>query len=52
MYGVNVEQVNTAIMASKPKNRSTKIKQLLLVEKRIYKKAIVKVAQGEINRFL
>jgi len=24
MYGVNVEQVNTAIMASKPKNRSTK----------------------------
>ena len=50
MYGVNVEQVNTAIMASKPKNRSTK-KAIVTGRKGIYKKAIVKIAQDEIIDF-
>lgn len=50
MYGVNVEEVNTAIIASKPKNRNTKT-QIISVENRASKKAIVKVAAGEIIDF-
>ena len=46
MYGVNVEEVNTAIIASKPKNRNTK-SRIISGRKSSYKKAIVKVAQGE-----
>ena len=46
MYGVNVEEVNTAIIASKPKNRNTKT-QIISGRKPSYKKAIVKVAAGE-----
>jgi large subunit ribosomal protein L23 len=46
MYGVNVEDVNTAVMPSKPKNRFTK-KAIISGKKGSYKKAIVKIAQGE-----
>ena len=46
MYGVNVEDVNTAVMPSKPKNRFTK-KAIVSGKKGSYKKAIVKIAQGE-----
>ncbi|MCB9032470.1 MAG: 50S ribosomal protein L23 [Chitinophagales bacterium] len=46
MYGVNVEEVNTAIMPSKPKSRYTK-KAILTGRKGAYKKAIVKIAEGE-----
>lgn len=46
MYGVNVEEVNTLIIASKPKNRNTKTR-VISGRKSSYKKAIVKVAQGE-----
>jgi large subunit ribosomal protein L23 len=46
MYGVNVEVVNTAIIASKPKNRNTK-SRIVSGRKPSYKKAIVKVAVGE-----
>lgn len=46
MYGVNVEVVNTAIIASKPKNRNTK-SRIVSGRKPSYKKAIVKVAAGE-----
>lgn len=46
MYGVNVEEVNTAIIASKPKNRNTKTR-VISGRKSSYKKAIVKVAKGE-----
>lgn len=46
MYGVNVEEVNTAVIASKPKNRNTKTR-IISGRKSSYKKAIVKVAKGE-----
>ena len=46
MYGVNVEEVNTSVMASKPKNRNTKTR-VISGRKGSYKKAIVKVAAGE-----
>lgn len=46
MYGVNVEEVNTAVMPSKPKNRFTK-KGIISGKKASYKKAVVKIAQGE-----
>ncbi len=46
MYGVNVEEVNTSVMASKPKNRNTKTR-VISGRKGSYKKAIVKVAKGE-----
>lgn len=46
MYGVNVEEVNTAIIASKPKNRNTKTR-IISGRKSSYKKAIVQVAKGE-----
>ena len=46
MYGVNVEEVNTLIIASKPKNRNTKTR-VISGRKSSYKKAIVKVAKGE-----
>lgn len=45
MYGVNVEEVNTLIIASKPKNRNTKTR-VISGRKSSYK-AIVKVAAGE-----
>ncbi len=50
MYGVIVEEVNTAIIASKPKNRNTKT-QIISGRKPSFKKAIVKVAAGEIIDF-
>ena len=50
MYGVNVEEVNTAIIASKPKNRNTKTR-IISGRKSSYKKAIVKVAKGEVIDF-
>jgi large subunit ribosomal protein L23 len=50
MYGVNVEEVNTLIIASKPKNRNTKTR-VISGRKSSYKKAIVKVAQGEVIDF-
>jgi large subunit ribosomal protein L23 len=50
MYGVNVEEVNTLIIASKPKNRNTKTR-IISGRKSSYKKAIVKVAQGEVIDF-
>ena len=46
MYGVNVEEVNTLVMASKPKNRNTKTR-VISGRKGSYKKAIVKIAKGE-----
>ena len=46
MYGVNVEEVNTLIIASKPKNRNTKTR-VISGRKGSYKKAIVKIAKGE-----
>lgn len=46
MYGVNVEEVNTLIIASKPKNRNTKTR-VISGRKSSYKKAIVKIATGE-----
>jgi large subunit ribosomal protein L23 len=46
MYGVNVEEVNTSVMPSKPKNRNTKTR-IISGRKGSYKKAVVKVAQGE-----
>ena len=46
MYGVNVEEVNTLIMPSKPKSRNTK-KAVISGRKGSYKKAVVKVAKGE-----
>lgn len=50
MYGVNVEEVNTLIIASKPKSRNTKTR-VVSGRKGSYKKAIVKVAKGEIIDF-
>lgn len=46
MYGVNVEDVNTLVMPSKPKNRNTKT-AIISGRKSSYKKAVVKVADGE-----
>ncbi len=46
MYGVNVQEVNTLIMASKPKNRNTKT-AIVTGRKGKYKKAIVKLAEGD-----
>lgn len=46
MYGVNVEEVNTSVMPSKPKNRNTKTR-IVSGRKGSYKKAVVKIAQGE-----
>ena len=39
MYGVNVEEVNTLIIASKPKNRNTKTR-VISGRKSSYKKVI------------
>jgi large subunit ribosomal protein L23 len=50
MYGVNVEEVNTLIIASKPKSRNTKTR-VVSGRKGSYKKAIVKVAKGEVIDF-
>ena len=50
MYGVNVEEVNTLIIASKPKSRNTKTR-VVSGRKGSYKKAIVKIAQGEVIDF-
>lgn len=50
MYGVTVESVNTMIAASKPKNRYTK-SQVVNGRTATYKKAIVKVAEGEFIDF-
>lgn len=50
MYGVNVEEVNTLIIASKPKSRNTKTR-VISGRKGSYKKAIVKVAKGEVIDF-
>ena len=50
MYGVNVEEVNTAIIASKPKNRNTKTR-IISGRKSSYKKAIVQIAKGEVIDF-
>lgn len=50
MYGVNVEEVNTLIIASKPKSRNTKTR-IVTGRKGSYKKAIVKVAKGEVIDF-
>jgi len=46
MYNVSVDSVNTVIMPAKPKNRNTRSG---LIKGRVsaYKKAIVKLAQGE-----
>jgi large subunit ribosomal protein L23 len=46
MYGVNVEEVNTSNMPSKPKARYTKT-AIISGRKPSYKKAIVQVAKGE-----
>ena len=46
MYGVNVEDVNTLVMPSKLKNRNTKT-AIISGRKSSYKKAVVKVADGE-----
>lgn len=50
MYGVNVEDVNTMIYAGKSKSRYTKSK-VINGRTPSYKKAIVKVAEGEIIDF-
>lgn len=46
MYGVNVEEVNTNTMPSKPKSRYTKT-NIISGRKSSYKKAIVSLAEGE-----
>jgi len=46
MYGVNVVSVNTAVMPSKTKNRTTK-SGVLRGRISAYKKAIVTLAKGE-----
>jgi large subunit ribosomal protein L23 len=45
-YGITVENVNTAVMPSKQKQRNTKA-GLLIGRKPAKKKAVVTVAQGE-----
>lgn len=46
MYGVNVEEVNTMIMPSKPKSKFTK-SAIISGRRGSYKKALVKLADGE-----
>jgi large subunit ribosomal protein L23 len=46
MYGVNVEEVNTSNMPSKPKARYTKT-AIINGRKGGFKKAVVQVAKGE-----
>ena len=46
MYGVNVEEVNTSNMPSKPKARYTQT-AIISGRKGGYKKAVVQVAKGE-----
>jgi len=50
MYGVNVESVNTLRYAGKKKTRYTK-KQIISGRTPSFKKAIVKVAEGEVIDF-
>jgi large subunit ribosomal protein L23 len=50
MYGVNVEEVNTMIYAGKAKSKYTKA-GMINGRTPSYKKAIVKVAEGEIIDF-
>lgn len=50
MYGVNVERVNTVTVMGKFKSRYTKA-GVLAGRKPNYKKAIVKLAQGEVIDF-
>ncbi len=50
MYGVAVVSVNTAIMPSKAKSRNTK-SGILRGRKSAYKKAIVRLAEGDIIDF-
>lgn len=49
-YGVNVESVNTMIQAGKRKTRYTK-SRIIEGGTKTYKKAVVKVADGEIIDF-
>lgn len=49
-YGVKVESVNTTIAAGKPKSRYTK-SSIISGRTSSYKKAIVKVAEGDIIDF-
>lgn len=49
-YGVNVERVNTMIYRGKKKNRHTKSK-VIVGRTASFKKAIVKVAEGEVIDF-
>jgi large subunit ribosomal protein L23 len=49
-YGVKVENVNTTIAAGKPKSRYTK-SSIISGRTSSYKKAIVKVAEGDIIDF-
>jgi large subunit ribosomal protein L23 len=46
MYGVNVEDVNTNTMPSKPKSKYTK-SNIISGRKGSYKKAIVTLSEGE-----
>lgn len=50
MYGVNVESVNTMQYSGKRKMRYTKT-QIISGKKPAFKKAIVKVAEGEVIDF-
>lgn len=50
MYGVNIESINTMIYAGKAKTRQTK-SRIIQGRTSTYKKAIVKVADGEIIDF-
>jgi large subunit ribosomal protein L23 len=46
MYGVNVEEVNTLTMPSKPKSKYTKT-NIISGRRSSFKKALVKLAEGE-----
>ena len=46
MYGVNVSEVNTNTMPSKPKSKYTKT-NVISGRRSSYKKAIISLAQGE-----
>lgn len=50
MYGVNVEKINTMICPGKKKTRQTK-SRLIAGSTSSYKKAIVKLAEGEVIDF-
>jgi len=50
MYGVNVESVRTMIYRGKVKNRYTK-SRIITGKKSAFKKAIVKVSEGEVIDF-